>query len=381
VITHNPLLPITKLRTEELTISMGPQHPATHGVLRFIIKIDGEIVRSVVPDIGYLHRGIEKIAEKVGYIGFQPYTDRVDYVSAMTGNHAYALAVEKLAGITVPRRAEFLRVIAAELNRISSHLIMTGCVAMDMGAFTPFVHALREREKVNDLFEMMCGARLTYNYIRIGGVSYDVPDGFKEKCLDFLDHFVPFIDEFNRLISFNKIFVERLANVGVISKEEAIAYNLVGPNLRASGIKWDLRKDIPYSVYPELEFDVPVGTGGAGTVGDSLDRYMLRVNEMRESARIVRQAVKMLPEGETKAKGVARVRPPAGEIYVRTESARGDMGYYLISDGSDKPYRLKIRTGSFSAMSIIEKITPGMMVADLVAFISSLDVVAPEVDR
>jgi len=369
------------LKTEELIISMGPQHPATHGVLRFIIKTDGEIVHSVSPDIGYLHRGMEKIAEKVGYIAFQPYTDRIDYVSAMTANHAYALAVERLAGISVPRRAEFLRVIAAELNRISSHLIMTGCVAMDMGAFTPFIHALRERETVNDLFEMMCGARLTYNYIRIGGVSYDVPDNFKDKCTLFLDHFEPFIDEFNRLISYNKIFVERLANIGVMPLGEAIAYNIVGPNLRASGVKWDLRKDVPYSVYPELDFDIPVGRGEAGTVGDSFDRYMMRVYEMKESAKIIRQALDKLPDGEVKAKGTNRIKPSAGEIYVRTESARGDMGYYIVSDGTDKPFRLRVRTGSFSAMSIVPKMAPGMMVADLVAFISSLDIVAPEVDR
>ncbi|MFH0800401.1 MAG: NADH-quinone oxidoreductase subunit D [Pseudomonadota bacterium] len=370
-----------RLRTEEMMISMGPQHPSTHGVLRLIVTTDGEVIHKCVPDIGYLHRAMEKIPEIVGYAGFQPYTDRIDYVCAMTCNQTYAMAVEKLAGIEVPQRAEFLRVIASELNRISNHLIMTGCMAMDMGAFTPFIHALRERETINDLLEMVCGARLTYNYARIGGVSHDLPDGFKEKCVAFLDHFVPIVDEFNRLISFNEIFVRRLADIGIISGKEAIAWNLVGPNIRGSGVSWDLRRDMPYSVYPRFEFGVPVGRGEAGRVGDSFDRYMVRIREMIESARIVRQALDQLPSGEIMAKVPRKIKPPAGEVYVRCESARGDMGYYIVSDGTDKPYRVRIRTGSFSAMSIIEKIAPGLMIADLVALFSSLDIVAPEVDR
>lgn len=367
---------------QEITLSMGPQHPATHGVLRFIVHTDGEVLHSLQPDIGYLHRGMEKIAEKVGYIGFQPYTDRIDYVCAMTCNQAYVMAIEKLAKIEVPERAEYLRVIASELNRISSHLIMVGCVAMDMGAFTPFIHALRERETINDLFEMLCGARLTYNYARIGGVSYDMPAGFKEKCIEFLDHFEPIIDELNRLISYNEIFVKRLANIGVISRQDAINFNLVGPNLRASGVKFDLRKDVPYSAYPKFDFDIPVGTGERGTVGDCFDRYMLRMREMQQSCRIVRQAVLGIPEGPVMTKVPRKIKPPAGEVYVRCESARGDMGFYIVSDGtSDKPYRLRVRTGSFSAMSVLEKFAPGMMISDLVAFFSCLDVVAPEVDR
>ncbi len=366
---------MSELRTQEITLSMGPQHPATHGVLRFVLTTDGEIIKKISADIGYLHRSMEKIAEKVGYINFQPYTDRIDYVCAMTANQAYAMAVEKLAGIEVPERAEFLRVIASELNRISSHLIMVGCVAMDLGAFTPFIHALRERESINDLFEMLCGARLTYNYARIGGVSFNMPKGFKEKCLEFLDHFEPIIDEYNRLISFNKIFVERLKDIRVISKKDAIAYNLAGPNLRASGLKWDIRKDMPYSVYPKFEFDIPVGNG------DSFDRYMVRIREMQESCKIVRQALEQLPEGEIKAKLPRKIKPPIGEVYVRCESARGDMGYYIVSDGTEKPYRLRIRTGSFSAMNILEKVAPGLMVADIVALFTSMDIVAPEVDR
>lgn len=372
---------VSKLHTEEMVISMGPQHPSTHGVLRLIVTTDGEVVHAVEPDIGYLHRGMEKIAEKVGYSGFAPYTDRIDYVCAMPCNQVYAMAVEKLAGIVVPERAEYLRVIAAELNRISSHLIMTGCVAMDMGAFTPFIHALREREMINDLLESLCGARLTYNYCRVGGVSHDLPSGFKEKCLEFLDHFELIVDEFNRLISFNKIFVERLANIGVITKEDAIAYNLVGPNIRGSGMRWDLRRDMPYSVYPKFDFDIPTGHGEAGTLGDSYDRYMVRIREMVESTKIVRQALMQIPVGEIVAKVPRKIKPPAGEAYARCEAARGDLGFYVVSDGTDKPYRLRIRTGSFAAMSIIPKIAPGLMISDLVAFFSSLDIVAPEVDR
>lgn len=370
-----------EIRTEEMTISMGPQHPATHGVLRFIVRTDGEVLHDVKADVGYLHRGMEKLAEQLGYFNFQPYTDRIDYVCAMTANYAYAMAVEKLAGIDVPLRAHYLRAIAAELNRISSHLIMVGCVAMDMGAFTPFIHALRERETINDLFEMLCGGRLTYNYIRIGGVSYDLPPGFQEKCLAFLDHFEPIVDEYNRLISYNEIFIKRLANVGVISKEEAIAFNLVGPNLRGSGVDWDLRRDMPYGVYPEFEFKVPVGHGEVGSVGDSFDRYMVRISEMIESCHIVRQALSKLPQGDVMAKVPRKLKVAPGEVYVRSESARGDMGFYIVSDGSDKPYRLRIRTGSFAAMAAVPKIAPGLMLADLVAVISSLDIVAPEVDR
>ena len=228
---------------------------------------------------------------------------------------------------------------------------------------------------------MLCGARLTYNYVRIGGVSFDAPAGFKEKCVEFLDHLEPIIDEFNRLISFNKIFVKRLAGVGVISREDAIGYNLVGPNLRGSGVKWDLRRDMPYSAYPRLEFNVLVGTGEAGKVGDCFDRYMIRIREMIESCKIIRQALSLMPSGDTMAKIPRRIKPPAGEVYMRCESARGDIGFYIVSDGTERPYRLKMRTGSFTAMSIVEKIAPGLMVADLVAFVSSMDVVAPEVDR
>ncbi len=369
------------LTTEEMTLNVGPQHPSTHGVLRFIVKADGEVMRTAIPDVGYLHRSIEKIAEKVGYHGFMPYTDRVDYVAAMPCNQGWAMVCERLAGIEVPRRGEFCRVIATELNRISSHLISVGTMGMDIGAVTPFLHALREREAINDLLEALCGARLTYNYMRIGGVAWDLPPGFTEKTLAFLDHFEPIVDEYNALLSYNKIYVERLAGVGVVSKEEAINYNLVGPNLRGSGFKYDVRRDEPYSIYPELDFDIPVGTGEAGALGDCFDRYMVRIKEMKESCKIIRQCLKMMPSGPVLAKVPARFKPPQGDAYIRLESARGDMGWYLVSDGSEFPYRVKIRTGSFAAMSIIDKVSQGLMVADLIALIASFDVVAPEVDR
>jgi NADH-quinone oxidoreductase subunit D len=369
------------LETEEMTLNMGPQHPSTHGVLRFVIKADGEVMREAIPDVGYLHRSIEKISEKVGYHGFMPYTDRVDYVAAMFCNQGWCMVCERLGGIQVPKRGEYCRVIAAELNRISSHLIAVGTMILDIGAMTPFFHAFREREKINDLLEELCGARLTYNYMRIGGVAWDLPPNYAEKVVAFLDQFEPILDEYNDLITYNKIYVERLANVAVVPAEVAINYNLVGPNLRGSGVQYDLRRDEPYSVYPELEFDIPIGRGEVGTVGDCFDRYIVRMREMKESARIVRQCLKQIPDGPVIAKVPRKFKPPAGDAYVRVESARGDMGWYVVSDGSEFPYRTKIRTGSFSGMSIIDWMSRGLMIADLVAVISSLDVIAPEVDR
>jgi NADH-quinone oxidoreductase subunit D len=369
------------LATEEMTLNMGPQHPSTHGVLRFIVKADGEVMREAIPDVGYLHRSIEKIAEKVGYHGFMPYTDRVDYVAAMSCNQGWGMVCERLAGIEVPRRAEYCRVIAVEFNRIASHLISVGSMGMDIGAYTPFTHALREREYINDLLEELCGARLTFNYMRIGGVAWDLPPDWVPKAVAFLNRFEPLIDEYNALISYNKIYVERLANVAVITAEEAIAYNLVGPNLRGSGVKFDVRKDLPYSVYPEFEFDVPIGTGEVGTVGDCFDRYMVRINEMKESCRILRQALAGVPEGSVLAKVPRKFKPPVGDTYVRVESARGDMGWYCVSDGSEFPYRVKIRTGSFTATSIVDKVSRGLMLADLIAVVASFDLVAPEIDR
>jgi NADH-quinone oxidoreductase subunit D len=367
--------------TEDMTISMGPQHPSTHGVLRFVVKTDGEVIRVAIPDVGYLHRSIEKIGEKVTWHGFVPYTDRADYLAAMFANQGFCMAAEKLGGIEVTRRGEFCRVIACELNRIASHLISVGTFGQDIGAVTPFLHALRERETINDLMEEICGARLTYNYIRIGGVGYDITPETCERITAFLDHFELIVDEYNRLLSYNKIFIERLADVAVITKEDALQYNIVGPNLRACGLKWDIRRDIPYSIYPELDFEIPVGTGEKGALGDSYDRYMVRIQEMEESCKITRQCLKMMPAGPAIAKVARKFKPPPGEAYLRIESSRGDMGFFVISDGSEYPYRVRIRTGSFTAMSLVEKISRGLMVADLIALIASLDVDAPEIDR
>jgi len=369
------------LATEEMTLNMGPQHPSTHGVLRFIVKADGEVMRTAIADIGYLHRSIEKIAEKVGWHGFMPYTDRVDYVAAMTANQGWGMACEKLGGVEVPRRGEYCRVISGELGRICSHLLAIGATGMDIGAITPFTHALRERELINDLIEELCGARLTYNYMRIGGVAWDLPPGYQAKVLEYLDHLEPVIHEINDLLSYNKIYVERLANVAVVSPEMAKDYNLVGPNLRASGVKYDIRKNQPYSAYADFDFDIPVGEGEMGQVGDCWDRYMMRIKEVFESIKILRQALRQIPDGPVIAKVPRNFKPPAGDVHVRVEGARGDMSWYVASDGSEFPYRVHIRTGSWTAMSIIEELSRGLMIADLVAVIATFDIVAPEVDR
>lgn len=384
---HTELKDLSQLReiaqpvAGEMVVNMGPQHPSTHGVLNFLLVTDGEVMHRAIPHVGYLHRGMEKLAEEIPYHGYMPFTDRLDYLAAMFANQGYAMAVEKLLGCALPPRAEWLRLIACELNRIASHLVATGTLAMDLGAFTPFIHWLRERECINDLVESLCGSRLTYNYMRIGGVSSDLPEGFADGVLRWLDHFEPMIDEFDRLISNNEIFVARLANVAPISAADALSYGLVGPNLRASAVDWDLRRDLPYSVYPDVRFAVPLGQGVRGRVGDCYDRFVLRVLEIRESCQILRQAFAKLPAGEIQAKVARKLKLPAGETYVRVEAPRGEMGFYLVSAGGESPYRLKVRTGSFTAMSIIEKLSPGLMIADLVALIGSLDVIAPEVDR
>lgn len=387
-----------RVHSEEMVLSMGPHHPSTHGVLRLEVVTDGEVVVSARPDIGYLHRAIEKIGEYVDYRQFMPYTDRVDYLCSMNSNYAYALAVEKLGGYKLPLRAELMRVMVAELNRISSHMICIGALAMDMGAYTPFLHGICHREKVNDIFEDVCGARLTYNYLTIGGVSYDAPPGWIEKCDKFVEYLYPKMIEFNDLITGNTIFQERLCNVGIVSPENAINYGLVGPNLRGSGVKWDIRRNEPYSIYDRLKFDVPVGDGGdpsgsnpQGTLGDCYDRYVVRVKEVFESLKILRQVVDQMRENEKlssdhpdrqyQAKLPARLRVKRGEVYCRSENPRGETGYYVASDGTDKAMRIKIRTGSFSALGCFELVTRGLLIGDVIAVIGSFDIVLPEVDR
>jgi NADH-quinone oxidoreductase subunit D len=368
-------------QNEEMVLNFGPQHPSTHGVINFIVETDGEVLKRAIPDVGYLHRSIEKIGETTGYPGFMPYTDRVDYVAAMFANEGYAIAVERLLKVEVPARAQYLRAISCELCRIASHLVSVGTMTMDIGAITPMVHGLREREAINDLIEALCGARLTYNYHRIGGVAYDLPEGWKDRTLRYLDHFDRFLVEFDRLITFNQVYMKRLGNVSTIPAALAVDYGLVGPNLRGSGVNWDVRRDLPYGAYPNFKFGIPVGKGWAGAVGDAFDRYYVRCLEMAESSKIVRQALETLPEGDILAKVPRIVKPEAGEAVGRVESARGEMAYYVVSDGTAKAYRIRARTGSFTAMGIIEDISGGLMVADLVALIASLDVVAPEIDR
>jgi NADH-quinone oxidoreductase subunit D len=368
--------------TGDMMLNMGPQHPSTHGVINFLVQTDGEVMKRAIPEVGYLHRSLEKIGEKCTYNGYMPYTDRVDYIAAMFANQGWAMAVERLLDVQVPKRAEYCRVIACELNRISSHLISVGTMAMDVGAVTPFPYALREREFINDLLEELCGARLTYNYLRIGGVAFDLPEGYADKVLTFVEHFEKILVEFDRLITYNEIFLRRLGGLAPIPREMAIDYCLVGPNLRASGVDWDLRRDIPYSVYPELKFEVPVGKGAQGALGDSWDRFWCRVAEMKESCRILRQCLAQIPAGPVMAKLPRKLKPAEGlEAYSRIESARGDMQYYVVASGGENAHRVKIRTGSFTAMGIIDTLSRGLMIADLVALIASFDVVAPEIDR
>ena len=371
---------------DEMVLNMGPQHPSTHGVIRFIVHTDGEVISSAEPDVGYLHRAIEHIAEKCTYEGFMPYTDRVDYVCAMTANHVWACAVEKLGQLPVPPRAHHLRVISDELNRISSHCIALGAMAMDLGAVTPFPYALREREYVNDLLEELCGARLTYNYHRIGGVGWDMTDAWRDKVLRFLDHFEPVIDEFDRLITMNEIFVRRLAGLAVIECDEAIAHGLVGPNLRAAGVAFDVRADLPYATYgdilPKIGWKTPVGSGRMGKRGDAWDRFWLRVEEWRWSVRILREALDQI---QATPRGEFLIPPkrfrPRGDALARVETARGDMACYVVGDGAPNAHRARFRTGSFNAMGLVREKSRGLMLADLVALIASLDIVAPEIDR
>lgn len=366
---------------EEMILNMGPQHPSTHGVLRLELQTDGEVVQKITPHIGYLHRCFEKHAENVDYPGVIPYTDRMDYIASMNNSLGYALAVEKLMGIEVNDRVKTLRVIVAELNRIASHLLSVGTYAMDIGAYTPFLHCFREREKILDLFEWVCGARLLYNYNWVGGLSHDIPEGFVEKTRQFMTEFAPVIAEQNELLSFNKIFIERTAGVGILTEELALSYNVTGPNLRGSGVSWDLRKAEPYCGYETYDFAVPVGQGKFGPLGSCWDRYYVRVREMEECLKIIRQALDRLPEGDVQEKVPKKVKPPKGEVYGKTETPRGELGYYIVSDGSPNPFRVKIKSPCFTALAVLPVISKGEMIADIIAVIGSIDIVMGELDR
>ena len=369
------------VESEEMLVNMGPQHPSTHGVLRIVLRTDGEMVLEAVPHLGYLHRCKEKIAENLAYYQYIGYTDRLDYLAAMNNNHAWSMAVEKLADIEVPPRAEYIRVLAAELNRIASHLVSFGTYGLDMGAFTPFLYAFREREYILDLFEQLCGARLTLSYINIGGVTWDLPPGFLEKLTEFLDYFEPKIDEYNDLLSFNHIFIKRTANVGVCSKDQCIKYALSGPMIRGSGIPLDLRRDRPYSIYEKLDFDVIVGSGMKGQVGDCWDRYWVKMQEMKQCVKILRQVIAQVPEGSFRAKLPRAMKVPPGEVYAEYENPRGHLGFYIESQGGVIPYRVKIRGPSFVNLAITGELCRNVLLADVPAIVGSIDIVMGEVDR
>jgi NADH-quinone oxidoreductase subunit D len=380
---------------------MGPSHPATHGVLRLVLEMDGEIITKVTPDIGYLHRGDEKIAENMHYNQFIPYTDRLDYLAPIANNVAYALAVEKLMGWTLPPRGQAIRVLCCELARISSHLLGVGCFAMDCGAMTIFLYTFTEREKVYNLVELLSGARFTTSYTRVGGMIRDTPPGFLEGVAKFCDEVIPVVDEIDGLLTKNRIFVDRTKDLGVITKEDAISYGISGPNLRGSGIDHDLRKRHPYLGYEQYDFDVPLGS-----VGDCYDRYLVRMEEIRQSVKIIRQVLQKMPSGPIAVNDPKNVAPPkttvltkmeelihhfilhtegvdapAGEVYFGHENPKGELGFYIYSKGGGTPHRLKIRSPSFVNLSVLPRIMNGCMMSDVVAILGSLDFVMGECDR
>jgi NADH-quinone oxidoreductase subunit D len=365
------------LKTESFVLNMGPVHPSTHGVFRMRMTLDGEVVVNMEPVFGYLHRGIEKLAEERTYTGVIPLTDRLDYLASMSNNLAYCLAVEKLAGISVPERAEYLRVILAELQRIASHLVAVGTFLNDCGAFmTPVLYMLRERERILDLFEMVSGQRLTYNYMRPGGVSQDIPDEFLPALDKFMGQMPGFIDEYDQLLAENEILLARTKGVGILPRGLAINISASGPVLRASGVRWDIRKVDPYSIYQHFEFDVPTGTAG-----DCYDRYWVRVQEMRQSLHIIKQAMERIPSGEVRAKVPHLIRPPLGEAYAHIEAPRGELGFYLVSDNSIAPYRCHVRAPSLINLTALRDMIIGWKVADAVIIFGSIDICMAEVDR
>ena len=365
------------LKTEPFVLNIGPMHPSTHGVYRMRVTLDGEVVKDIEPVFGYLHRGIEKLAEERTYTGFIPLTDRLDYISAMSNNLGYCLAVEKLAGIKVPERAEYIRVIIAELQRIANHCIAVGAMLNDAGAFfTPFLYLFRQREKIYDLFEMLCGQRLTYNYMRIGGVSQDIPEEFLPALEKFVKQMHPFISEYEFFLKQNEVLLARAKGVGILPKETAINCGISGPVARASGIKWDLRKDDPYSIYDRFEFDVCTEEGG-----DCYDRYRVRMAEINQSLRIIEQAAKQVPGGPIKADVPHLIRPPAGEAYAHIEAPKGELGYYIVSDNSIAPYRCHIRPTSLINLTALREMVRGWKVADLIVIFGSIDITMGEVDR
>jgi NADH-quinone oxidoreductase subunit D len=365
------------IKTEPFVLNMGPQHPSTHGVFRMRVTLDGEVIVDVEPVIGYLHRGIEKLAEGRTYTQIIPFTDRFDYVASMTNNFAYVLAVEKLAGIKIPERAEYLRIMMAEAMRISSHIMAVGFLLNDLGALmTPVLYMWREREKLLDLFEMVCGQRLTYNYMRIGGLSHDIPDEFLPAFTKWVEDMPRYLDEYDQLLAQNEILLMRTKGVGILPRELAINAAASGPVLRASGVDWDVRRDDPYSIYDRLEFDVPVGTAG-----DNYDRYWIRIQEARQSVRMLKQVIKDLPKGKVCADVPRLLRPPVGEVYGRIDAPKGELGFYLVSDNSIAPYRFHVRAPALINLTALRDMVVGWKVADLIVTFGSIDVCLGEIDR
>ena len=388
-------------KTETMIVNMGPQHPSTHGVLRIILELDGEVVVNATPDIGFLHRGLEKLAESKTYHQCIPLTDRLDYVAGMSNNLPYVLAVEKLLGIEAPPRAQAIRVLLCELQRIASHLLWLGTHAHDIGAMTPFFYTFRDRDEILFMFEMVCGSRLTPSFFRVGGLAQDLPEGFEAKCREFIRAFPARVDEYETLLTQNKIWMRRTQGVGAISAEEAINWGLSGPILRASNVSWDLRKVMPYCGYDSYEFILPTGKNG-----DVYDRYLVRLMEMRQSNEIVRQALDKMPGGAVTVDDPRVVFPPKprvqesiealihhfhiasegfpvprGEVYASIESPKGELGFYLISDGTNKPWRFRVRPPSFINLSVLSTMIQGRLISDVVAIIGSIDIVLAEVDR
>lgn len=359
-----------------MKINLGPQHPSTHGVLRLLVELDGENVRSCEPVIGYLHRGLEKILEARPYRQMIPFTDRLDYLASLNCNLAISQAIERVGKIDVPLRAQYIRVILCELNRIASHLVFVGTFASDVGATTLFLYAFRERERIIDLLEAMTGARLTYNWIRAGGVPFDLPEGFGDGVREFIRTFRPELDDYDRLITENPIFRIRTEGVGVISRDMAIAYGASGPVARASGLEFDVRRTDPYDVYDRLEFDIPVYQAG-----DCMARYRVRMDEMRQSMRILEQCFAEMPEGPVLTKLPKVFKPPKGSAFSRTESPRGELSFYIVSDGTPKPERVHVRAPSFAHLSMLPDLLRGVKLADVIAILGSLDTVLGEVDR
>ncbi len=360
----------------DLVINVGPQHPATHGVLHLVITLNGETIKKVEPHLGYIHRSIEKMCESLTYRQFIYVTSRMDYLSAHINNHACALCIEKGLAIEIPSRAQVIRVLMDELTRIASHELWWGAMAMDLGAFTPFFHAFRERETITDIMEETCGARLTMNYMVPGGVMQDIHPNFQKRVKDFLLLYKRKIHEYDEMVTNNIIFQNRMKNVGYLSPQDAISYGCTGPTARGSGVKCDIRKLYPYEIYDKLEFDEILETGG-----DSFARYMVRLREMNESIKIVEQLIDNIPEGDFQAKTKAVIKLPKGEFYTRVETARGELGVYIVSEGGTTPYRIKFRSPGFSNLSLLDHIARGSKLGDLVAMMGTLDLVIPDIDR